>query len=154
MTTVTLQDVKAKQSELAAMIARLEQAATKTTSITLAGVEIELDPGERYAGIVLNSDGTVAHHLILMAEKPSARMAWGDAVNWADNVGGSLPTRQEQALLYANCKDAFEEAWYWSSQPHEEDASYAWYCNFYDGYQYYHHKSYEGLARAVRRFNP
>ena len=40
---------------------------------------------------------------------------------------------------------------YWSSEPYEDDGSYAWGQNFLHGSQYDVHKSYEGRARAVRR---
>jgi hypothetical protein len=114
-----------------------------------ASTGLTLQPGERYAGVVLNADGTHSHHLVLLAAKPDAPMTWKQAVAWAKTTGGSLPTRQEQALLYANCKAQFEPAWHWSSE--EEGASYAWDCTFDDGGQFFTRKSYEGHARAVRR---
>ena len=51
MPQITLQDVQAKQSELAAMIAAL--AADTMTTITIDKIEIDLNAGERYAGTVL-----------------------------------------------------------------------------------------------------
>jgi hypothetical protein len=113
-------------------------------------VEIALKQGEHYAGPVLDADGNVLHHLVLMAELPDGDLAWDDAMAWAESVGGSLPTRQEQALLFANCKPHLQPVWHWSCQQHEENASSAWRCGFYNGYQNYYLKSYEGAARAVR----
>jgi hypothetical protein len=66
-------------------------------------------------------------------------------------VGGDLPNRQEQALLFSNCKPHINPEWHWSNQTHESDASFAWICNFLDGFQDDLHKSYEGSAVAVRR---
>jgi hypothetical protein len=118
-----------------------------------------LQPGERYAGIVLDADGEPIHHLVLMAQRPTDKLNWQAATDWATNIGGTLPTRQEQALLYANCKPHLKADWHWSSETHADDASYAWYCIFGNGSQGNDHKSYEGCAVAVRRlviqsFNP
>ena len=122
-------------------------------SIELAGITIELQPGERYAGPVLDADGKVLHHLVLMAQRPASDLNWQAAIYWAESVSGALPNRQEQALLYANCKPHLQARWHWSSETHESDASCAWYCYFLNGYQHYYRKSYDGSAVAVRRFN-
>jgi hypothetical protein len=117
-----------------------------------AAPTIELQPSEHYAGVVLDADGKVMHHLVLMAQKPTGKLNWQDATDWATSADGHLPTRQEQALLYANCKPHLQPVWHWSCESHEEDASCAWTCYFGYGYQDYHLKSYEGAAVAVRRF--
>jgi hypothetical protein len=119
--------------------------------ISIAAATIELKEGEHYAGLILNTDGTPSHHLVLL---PAAdkRMAWQAAVEYAKDQGGVLPTRAEQALLYANLKAQFQPAWYWSSEEYDGDGSYAWSQNFNYGGQYCNRKSYEGRARAVRRF--
>lgn len=113
-------------------------------SITLP----ELQPGEHYAGVILDAQGQVQHHLVLLAAVPTARLNWQDAMAWAESVGGTLPTRQEQSLLFANCQEQFKAEWYWSGE--QDGASFAWSCDFGYGYQYYDLKSYEGCARAVR----
>jgi hypothetical protein len=151
MSDITLEAVEAKQSELVAMIATLRAQAAASTLFTLPETAIELQPGERYAGAVLDADGKLLHHLVLMAAKPAGNLDWTAAMAWASSVGGSLPTRQEQALLFANCKGQFEERWYWSSQQHETSSDYAWYCGFGGGSQGLDHEGYEGCARAVRR---
>ena len=112
---------------------------------------ISLYPGERYAGVVLDADGKTMQHLVLLPQRPEGKLNWQDAIDWATSVGGHLPTRQEQALLYANCKPHLEPYWHWSSEALESDASYAWYCDFSFGLQLSYHKSYEGAAVAVRR---
>ena len=99
---ITLEEVKAKQTELAKMIATLERG-TASALLCLPEAEIELQPGERYAGAVLGEEGQIKHHLVLLAATPDSRMSWNAAKAWAASVGGDLPTRQEQALLYANC---------------------------------------------------
>ena len=152
MSTVTLDEIKAQHSKVTEMIERFERQSA-TQRVTIGHVVIELRPGERYAGVILADDGTVKHHLILMAKSPEGEMNWHDAMNWAASIGGSLPTRQEQALLYANCKPHLKSTWHWSSETHESDASRAWDCDFSSGIQIDCRKSYEGYARAVRRLN-
>jgi hypothetical protein len=119
-------------------------------TITVAAATIELQDGEHYAGLILNADGTPSHHLVLRPEADK-RMPWQAAVELAKDQGGTLPTRQEQALLFANLKDQFKAAWYWSNEEYEGDGSYAWGQGFYDGNQLDGRKSYEGRVRAVRR---
>ncbi|WP_037983086.1 DUF1566 domain-containing protein [Thauera sp. 27] len=48
--------------------------------------------------------------------------------------------------------EAFDPAWYWSSSQHATDSDFAWGQRFLGGYQDSFLKSYEGRARAVRRF--
>ncbi len=112
---------------------------------------LNLNPGERYAGPVLDAAGQLKHHSILLPARPPKRAPWQAQMDWAASVGGHLPDRQEQPLLYANCKDALPPAWCWSGQEHEKDASYAWLCFFNYGHEYCTRKSYEGSAVAVRR---
>ena len=109
---------------------------------------IDLAPGEHYAGAVLDEQGHVKHHLVLMAAKPDGELAWQAAMDWAAAVGGALPTRQEQALLYANCKPHLEADWHWTNEP--EGSSCAWHCNVYNGIQNYINRSAVGCAVAVR----
>jgi hypothetical protein len=150
MSEVTLEIVQAKQAELADLIARLTQPAA--TSVSLPAVAIDLRQGERYAGAVLDENGSIKHHLILMPAKPGKRLDWKAALAWATGVGGDRPTRQEQALLYANCKPHLDADWHWSSEANGDE--YAWCCYFGNGGQSCGHQSGEGLAVAVRRLNP
>jgi hypothetical protein len=80
---------------------------------------------------------------------------WLDAFYWAsglDTLGKSaLPTRCEQSLLIANCKEEFEPRWYWSNEQTAYNPDYAWMQGFDYGLQGYFHKSNEYRARAVRR---
>ena len=146
--TITLETIQARQDELAAMIAAFN--AAKTT-INVPAATIELRPGEHYAGLVLHDDGTPSHHLVLMAARPGERLAWQDAKGWAAEVGGALPTRREQSLIYAHCRAHVEHEWHWSSETYEGDASCAWFCIFNNGNQNNNHKDYETCAVAVRR---
>ncbi len=151
MSAITLESVKARQAELAEMIEQLTAAARKPTWLFLPEVEIELQPGERYAGPVLDANGKLQHHLVLMPQKPNGKLNWQAAMEWAESIGGTLPNRQEQALLYANCKPHLDKSWHWSGETDEDDASCAWSCDFTSGFQYHYHKSFGGGAVAVRR---
>ncbi len=113
-------------------------------------IEQNLKPGEQYAGIILGQDGEPDHHLILLPGQ-ATNVKWDAAREFAQNAGGELPTRREQALLFANLKGEFEPRWYWSGEQHAARSDFAWLQYFLNGYQYSTHKSYEGRARAVRR---
>ncbi len=153
--TITLAHIIAKQSELADLIAKFKAVPAAGPILHRFGeVEIELHPGEHYAGMVLDQEGRLMHHLVLMAQRPDGTLEWQEAMDWATSVGGVLPNRQEQALLYANCKPHLKPEWHWSSETRKDDASYAWYCGFSYGNQSYYHKSYVGWAVAVRLIKP
>jgi hypothetical protein len=108
-----------------------------------------LRPGEHYAGAVLDAHGQHLHHLVLLPDSPTNRLDWKEAGAWAESIGGSLPTRQELALLFGNCRQHFEPAWHWSSEQYS--ASIAWSQGFSYGNQNGTGKSAELRARAVRR---
>ena len=107
-----------------------------------------LQEGEIYAGLILGKDGAADYHLFLQPGAATG-VTWQAAMDWAKKLGHSLPTRAEQALLYANLKDQFQPRWYWSSE--QAGTSHAWFQDFHGGNQYYDGRSYEGRARAVRR---
>jgi len=151
MSDLTIEKVQQEHTRLGKMIEQLKLAAQAVT-LAFPAVEISLLPGERYAGPVLDKDGKVKHHLILLAARPTVDVNWKAAKAWAEEVGGTLPDRQEQALLFANCKDALPQRWCWSSEP--EGSSSAWNCYFGNGGQDYYNTSYDGSAVAVRRLNP
>lgn len=109
-----------------------------------------LAEGELWAGVLLNEDGSPSHHVILLPGE-AARIVWDKAVEWAKEIGGELPTRREQSLLFANLKSQFKGEWYWSGEQHAADSDYAWLQYFGDGNQIISNKSFEARARAVRR---
>ncbi len=146
--SVTLDEIKATQNRLAEMIAAFEAQAATTYHFPEA--TIDMRPGEHYAGIIIGKDGEPSHHLILLPGDAES-VNWKDANAWAAGQGGELPTRREQSLLYANLKEQFEEAAYWSAQEYESNSGFAWYQFFYGGRQGYGHKDDERRARAVRR---
>lgn len=102
----------------------------------------QLNPGEVYVGrindeyvILLPGDSDNANH---EAQR-----------EWAKSIGGDLPTRIEQAMLWDRYRDQFENDWYWSCEYNE--AGSAWVQNFLDGGQGYSYSGIKSRARAVRR---
>jgi len=118
----------------------------KNKTITLP----DLKPGETYAGLVISDNGSM-HHLILL-DGDADRASHQKQLDWAKSIGGELPTRQEQALLYANCKSQFKSYWHWSADLYASGSGYAWGQHFSNGRQDYDVISGKLRARAVRRF--
>ncbi len=146
---VTLQSIKAKQDEISNMISSFEKQSLEVEYL-FPETQISLKPGEHYAGIILGKDGESSYHLILLPEDKDD-INWDSALTWAKEAGGELPNRREQALLYANLKEHFQAAWYWSNTQHASGSACAWCQSFTYGGQNFDTKSSELRARAVRR---
>lgn len=112
-------------------------------------VRATLQEGEVYAGLILGKDEPDYHLILLPGD--AADVSWPTAAAWAAAQGGTLPTRRELALLFANARDGFERNWYWSSEPHETRTQLVWGQNFASGIQTIYGRPYRGHARAVRR---
>lgn len=124
---------------------------TKTQSIQASAIPLPtLKQGERWAGILLNTNSAPSHHIILLPGEAD-KVTWAQAKKWAKEAGGELPTRREQSLLFANLKDQFQLDWYWSCEQHAGNADGAWLQGFGNGYQGYDRKGFHCRARAVRR---
>lgn len=115
-----------------------------------ASVKEGLKDGELYAGLILGTGEAPDYHLILLPGD-AAEVSWPLALDWADRAGGSLPSRRELSLLFANLRAQFDRAWYWSSEPHETRAQLVWGQNFSSGIQTVYGRPFRGRARAVRR---
>jgi hypothetical protein len=118
--------------------------------ITLPATDIDLAADEIYAGLILNDDGTPSHHLVLLPGD-NDEADWEASKAWAASINGELPTRREQSLLFANCKQHFKADWYWSGEAHASDARCAWFQTFYGGNQGDGRIYDQCRARAVRR---
>ncbi|WP_207000646.1 DUF1566 domain-containing protein [Trinickia mobilis] len=148
--TITLEAIEAKQSEISTLIEAFRKQSASTT-VDVAAMTISLAPGERYAGLILGDDGMPSHHLVMLPGDMDGD-TWSSAQEWAADLGGELPTRREQSLLFANLKGEFQSAYYWSSETHESDSACAWFQYFGGGGQGSGHKGDYGCrARAVRR---
>ncbi|MDW3683902.1 DUF1566 domain-containing protein [Cupriavidus sp. CV2] len=140
-----------KETVVKSWLASVIGAVAPATGLQPEPVSIaDLRPGELYAGIILGKNGEPSHRLILL---PGAAedLTWEQAKEWATSVGGELPTRREQSLLFANLKEEFEGTWYWSGEQYAGGSHYAWGQNFNGGLQDSYRKYGEFRARAVRR---
>ena len=108
-----------------------------------------LSEGETYIGAIGDKNGDVYHVVLLPGGNDDA--TWEAQMEWAKSIGGDLPTRVEQSMLWAGHRDQFKKNLYWSNETHHEIDKLAWYQNFCYGYQNYRHKNNELRARAVRR---
>ena len=112
----------------------------------------DIKKGEVYAGVMV-LEGTPANHIILLPGEATGK-THDQAVAWAKKHKGELPTRREQALLFASTPEHFKHDYYWSCETHAADAAsadYAWRQDFGYGDQISWHKSDKLRARAVRR---
>jgi hypothetical protein len=105
-----------------------------------------------YAGVARGVDDTKDDYIVEVLEaEPETRLTFEEANKWAASVGGSLPTRRESALLFANVPELFEPYAYWTSEQYAGLESCAWYQTFGYGFQSSTRKDNELRARAVRR---
>ena len=120
----------------------------QTDSAKAAFLAANLKQGELYAGLLLGKNGAPDQHIILLPGEAQS-VDWDEASKFAADAGGELPTRREQALLFANLPEEFTPNWYWSNT--QRSAGSAWIQGFSSGYQDWGDTSYKCRARAVRR---
>jgi hypothetical protein len=118
--------------------------------ITAPVIPAGLKDGETYIGIVYDADGKALHHLTLLSGEIEDA-SWNKATEWASKIGGLLPSRQEQRLLFEKAPGGFAARAYWSGEQHAADSHCAWCQDFGYGDQGYDQKSASLRARAVRR---
>ena len=109
----------------------------------------ELADGEIYVGAIGDALGNLYHVILLPGDNNDATHE--AQLEWAKSIGGDLPTRIEQAMLWANHRDQFKKNFYWSNETLHTESSWAWYQSFDYGYQDGSSRSNELRARAVRR---
>ena len=143
---VTIPKAAVVDAWLARAINGAAQAESLPQPITLG----QLRAGELYAGLILGKAGEPGYHLSLLPGEVEDKK-WEQAKEWAASIGGELPTRREQSLLYANLGEEFQSAWYWSGTQSESSSDTAWTQDFGNGTQLNYHKYDEFRARAVRR---
>lgn len=101
--------------------------------------------GGTFAGLTTLKDGT--HCAVVLLPARGEGLTWQQAMDWAKEQGGELPTRSAAALIFANVQDRPQEGWHWTNE--EYSALYAWRCNCYDGGQRNYYKSRGSHAIAV-----
>lgn len=112
--------------------------------------------GGVWAGIARGEKDKPDYHLFVHADEKED-IKWQAAVDWAKGLESaghqdySLPTRKEQALLFANVPELFQPKWYWSGEQCASDPDAAWVQAFTNGTQLTTWKYLNGRARAVRR---
>ena len=109
----------------------------------------KLAEGETYVGCIGDALGNLHHVILLPGDNDDATHE--AQLEWAKSIGGDLPNRIEQAMLWANHRDQFKKDWYWSNEQHHTESGWAWFQDFGDGTQYGLRKLLEFRARAVRR---
>ena len=109
----------------------------------------ELAEGETYVGCIGDALGNLHHIILLPGDNDEATHE--SQLEWAKSIGGDLPSRIEQAMLFANHRDQFKNDWYWSNEQHNAEFGWAWYQYFRSGNQLNYHRSSALRARAVRR---
>ena len=105
-----------------------------------------LNAGEIYAGAIINPDGS-GHHVILL-DGDNDDADWNTQMDWAASIGGTLPDRVQQAMLYKHLPEHFQKDWYWSSE--QRGSGSAWLQYFGYGYQDWVITDFKCRARAVR----
>lgn len=108
--------------------------------------------GGEIMGVVMGENGQPDYLLIDLGLEPKNDVTWDEAKAWASSVGGDLPTRREQAVMFGNRREGqYQARWYWSGEARASEPSWAWTQSFGYGFQYYDRKASHYGARAVRR---
>lgn len=150
MSQITLEEIKQTQATLNKMIAQFEASKVVQDMFPINIGMPHLNPGEKWVAVVINADGSKKEHIILLPGEMDD-IKWDDAMKWAESIGGHLPDRVEQALLFKCLKDEFEEEAYWSCEQSTSSAEWAWFQSFSYGHQNCNFKTDALRARAVRR---
>lgn len=154
MTQATIEAIQAKRDEVVGHVAELDKLIESFKSAPPVRISLDmnvpLQTGEMYVGLILHKGLREGHHIILLPGDHDASN-WADAKKWAASIGGDLPSRPEQALLFADFRDEFKKEAYWSNTAYEHASGYAWCQYFGYGYQLSNDVNDNLRARAVRR---
>ena len=110
---------------------------------------LTLAEGEIYIGAIGDALGNLHHVILPPGDNDDATHE--AQIEWAESIGGDLPNRIEQAMLWANHRDQFQKDLYWSNETHHSESGWAWFQYFLIGGQYDSTRNHELRARAVRR---
>jgi hypothetical protein len=109
----------------------------------------QLNPGETYAGALINPDGTGHHIIILPTLLP--KLTWDKSLKAAADAGGDLPSRPEAAHIFAQVKERPQSGWHWTNEQYAGNTTCAWLQYFSNGDQIDWLKDGEFPALLVRR---
>lgn len=124
--------------------------ATEARTIVVLGTTIALAAGEEHIVSIVGADGKGHHTILLPGDKSGT---WKAMKKWAEQLGGDLPDRVEQAVLFRDHKEKFQDDWYWSNTQPADGADCAWCQSFGYGSQSWDYVSNRFRARAVRRIS-
>ena len=121
-----------------------------TQAITIATLPALGAPlaGGIFVGVITQPDGT--HAAVALLPDRAEDVTWQAATEWAEKLGGQLPTRPMAAMVFANTQERPQRGWHWTCETDTDDASFAWNCSFDYGDQINYLKLYAGSAVAVR----
>ncbi len=122
-----LSEIESIKAEVVKLNARIDALKASAFTVEVPALKFELLPGE--------AEG----------------LTWDEAVAWAKEQGGELPTRQEALALFVNLKSEFSDNWYWTGEQRADLPACAWVQDFDVGYQLTDLKSFLYRVRAVRR---
>ena len=109
----------------------------------------ELADCDIYVGAIGDAAGNLYHVILLPGDNDDATHE--SQLEWAKSIGGDLPNRIEQAMLWARHRDRFQNDLYWSNEIHDTESGWAWFQTFGHGSQTRGTRLSELRARAVRR---
>ncbi len=108
-----------------------------------------INPGEIYVGCYSLDGKTLIHFFILPGDNDDD--TYEAQMEWAKSIGGDLPNRIEQAMLWVGHRNRFKQDWYWSNEIHHSESDWAWGQGFDYGHQSNYGRAHKLRARAVRR---
>jgi formylglycine-generating enzyme required for sulfatase activity len=125
----------------------------KCLFVSLLMILISCNSGSPKNSNIIGKPFKISNLEVVQKDFPNV-MNWNDAKEACAELGDGwrLPTKDELNILYHN-KDkigGFADGYYWSST--EFDNNYAWYQNFYNGFQDYFYKNVTMYVRAIRAF--
>lgn len=125
----------------------IDVAAAATTALNPSTIAILLAEFAAYAGVMRGQNGKPDYHLSLLAGTISDA-SWEESANFAQSLGGSLPTADEMVLL-AKLHDEVLPGPYWTAERIDGQRAMAY--SLHTGIASYSHTSNAFMARAVRR---
>lgn len=126
----------------------LDALAPASEAQTVVNTPLVLAAGEILVS-TLSIAGRQPYHLILLPGQ--ADNSWEEATQWATSIGGCLPARYEQFLLFATHPHQFASTLYWSVETCSLDPLFAWCLDFSSGVHDTHAKRGKARAKAIRR---
>jgi hypothetical protein len=104
--------------------------------------------GGIFAGIGADFLCKKSQQIILLHDEFNG--TWQKCKEWAEGLGGVLPSKRYAAILWANISLCFNKQWHWTAEEFSKDYHYAWMQNYAYGYQVQAQKENFLFARAIK----